>query len=178
MQLRVLIPSADTDIILPINVTRLIWNAKKLFNIDMRRPNDLHPHVVIQALHKLQETLVVVPGADEISREAQHNATLLLNIHLRSMLASKQTVIKNRLSLAAFTWLVGEVQKLFVRSLAQAGEMAGTIAAQSMGEPATQMTLNSCVGGEGAGGGHGGVLLRGLTCLLQRSTAPVCRPRT
>jgi len=82
-------------------------------------------------------------------------------IHLRSVLSSKQVIVLHRLTLAAFTWLVGEVQKLFLRALvrrrrfaqcsfnaavalqAQPGEMAGTIAAQSMGEPATQMTLNT-----------------------------------
>jgi DNA-directed RNA polymerase II subunit RPB1 len=72
-----------------VNVTRLIWNAKKLFNVDSRRPSDLHPYHVINSLHKLESTLVVVVGADEISKDAQKNATLLLMIHLRSMLSSK-----------------------------------------------------------------------------------------
>lgn len=40
-------------------------------------------------------------------------------------------------------WVLGEVAAKFERSLAQAGEMVGTIAAQSVGEPATQMTLNT-----------------------------------
>jgi DNA-directed RNA polymerase beta' subunit len=141
--LRKIIRSGDTDIILPVNVTRLIWNSKKLFNVDARRPSDLHPYHVIESLHRLESTLVVVFGSDEISKDAQKNATLLLMIHLRSMLSSKEVVLKHRLSAAAFNWLTGEVEKLFFRSLAQPGEMAGTIAAQSMGEPATQMTLNT-----------------------------------
>jgi hypothetical protein len=102
-----------------------------------------HPYHVIESLRKLESTLIVVHGSDDISKEAQHNGTLLLNIHLRSMLASKEVVLKHRLSLAAFNWIMGECEKLFSRSLAQPGEMAGTIAAQSMGEPATQMTLNT-----------------------------------
>ena len=39
--------------------------------------------------------------------------------------------------------LVGEVEARFVQARAHAGEMCGVLAAQSMGEPATQMTLNT-----------------------------------
>jgi DNA-directed RNA polymerase II subunit RPB1 len=141
--LREIIPSGSTDVILPVNLTRLIWNAKKLFRIDGGRPNDLHPHHVVRELRRLESVLIVVPGNDDISRDAQKNATLLLMIHLRSMLSCKQVVMVHKLTLPAFTWLIGEVEKLFQRALAQPGEMAGTIAAQSMGEPATQMTLNT-----------------------------------
>ncbi len=70
MQLREILPAADTDIILPVNLTRLIWNAKKIFNIDARKHqaggNDLHPYRVVEALRKLEDVLVVVPGIDDI----------------------------------------------------------------------------------------------------------------
>ena len=39
--------------------------------------------------------------------------------------------------------LIGEVEARFVQARAHAGEMCGVLAAQSMGEPATQMTLNT-----------------------------------
>jgi len=38
--------------------------------------------------------------------------------------------------------LLGEVEARFNQALAHPGEMIGSIAAQSIGEPATQMTLN------------------------------------
>lgn len=43
----------------------------------------------------------------------------------------------------SFDWLVGEIQTRFRQSLVHPGEMIGSIAAQSIGEPATQMTLNT-----------------------------------
>ena len=141
--LRKINASADPDIILPINLTRIIWNAKKTFWVDPKQPNDLHPFDVITTIQDLKDALVVIPGNDDISREAQNNSTLLLMIHIRSMLACKEVLIKHRLSSKGFHWVIGEVKKMFARSLAQPGEMAGTIAAQSMGEPATQMTLNT-----------------------------------
>lgn len=142
--LRQTITSGDTSVVLPVNVTRLIWNAKKTFKIGVgSQLSDLHPHLVVRELRNLARSLVVVHGDDPVSKEAQHNATLLLMIHLRSMLCSKQVIMVHHLTEAAFKWLIGEVEKLFNRSLAQPGEMAGTVAAQSMGEPATQMTLNT-----------------------------------
>jgi DNA-directed RNA polymerase II subunit RPB1 len=48
-----------------------------------------------------------------------------------------------RLSPAAFNWVVGEVESRFKMALAPPGDGIGTVAAQSIGEPATQMTLNT-----------------------------------
>ena len=48
-----------------------------------------------------------------------------------------------RLSPAAFNWVIGEVESRFKVALAPPGDGIGTVAAQSIGEPATQMTLNT-----------------------------------
>ena len=43
----------------------------------------------------------------------------------------------------SFDWLLGEIKSRFEQSLVSPGEMVGSIAAHSLGEPATQMTLNT-----------------------------------
>lgn len=43
----------------------------------------------------------------------------------------------------AFDWLIGEVEARFNQAIASAGECIGSLAAQSLGEPTTQMTLNT-----------------------------------
>ena len=43
----------------------------------------------------------------------------------------------------AFEWVLGEIEAKFNQSLANPDEMSGMLAAQSIGEPATQMTLNT-----------------------------------
>jgi len=48
-----------------------------------------------------------------------------------------------RLTAAALEWLLGEVESRFHGARAHPGEMCGVLAAQSLGEPATQMTLNT-----------------------------------
>lgn len=47
------------------------------------------------------------------------------------------------MSKRAFDWIIGEIKSRFFQSLAHPGEMVGSLAAQSIGEPATQMTLNT-----------------------------------
>ncbi|KAL1315999.1 DNA-directed RNA polymerase II subunit RPB1 [Arachis duranensis] len=135
--------TGDSSLPLPVNLRRLIWNAQKMFKVDFRRPSDMHPMEVVEAIDKLQERLKVVPGEDPLSQEAQKNATLLFNILLRSTFASKRVLEEHRLSREAFEWLVGEIESRFLQSLVASGEMIGCVAAQSIGEPATQMTLNT-----------------------------------
>jgi DNA-directed RNA polymerase II subunit RPB1 len=85
----------------------------------------------------------VVRGDDPLSREAQHNATLLFQILLRSKLATKRVLREHRLNEEALKWLVGSIVADFNTAVVHPGEMCGVLAAQSLGEPATQMTLNT-----------------------------------
>ena len=61
-----------------------------------------------------------------------------------------------KLDRAAFEWLLGEVLHRFDQARAHPGECTGTVAAQSIGEPTTQMTLNTFhfAGRWGWGGSH------------------------
>ena len=141
--LRGIFPALDEKQHLPVNIQRLIWNARKKFNVDPNKPTQLDPITVIEQYEDLLLRLVVVAGEDSISAEAQQNALLLFSIHLRAHLAAKKCIVKERLSVEAFTWLIGEVEARFVQAKAHPGEVVGSVAAQSIGEPATQMTLNT-----------------------------------
>eukprot|EP00897_Mesotaenium_endlicherianum_P002261 jgi/Mesen1/2062/ME000150S01157 len=136
-------PSGDNTWPLPVNLKRLLWNAQKIFRIDMQKPADMYPMDVIEALDRLQERLIVVPGEDPISKEAQKNATQFFLCLLRSTLASKRVLSEWHLTKEAFDWVIGEIEARFLQSQAAPGEMIGCVAAQSIGEPATQMTLNT-----------------------------------
>ncbi|KAK9713059.1 hypothetical protein RND81_06G000500 [Saponaria officinalis] len=135
--------TGDNSWPLPVNLKRLLWNAQKTFKVDMREKSDMHPMEIVEAVDKLQERLKVVPGDDFLSMEAQKNATLFFNILLRSTLASKRVLKEFKLNREAFEWVVGEIESRFLQSLVAPGEMIGCVAAQSIGEPATQMTLNT-----------------------------------
>ena len=134
---------SDESSYAPGNVRRAIHNAIRQFRIDKSKPSDLHPRDVIQTVNALLDRLVVVVGDDPLSVEAQSNATTLYRILIRSMLASKRVLSEWRLSRAALDWVVGEIETRFNIAKVPPGEMAGVLAAQSIGEPATQMTLNT-----------------------------------
>jgi DNA-directed RNA polymerase II subunit RPB1 len=135
--------TGDNSWPMPVNLKRLIWNAQKTFKVDIRKPSDMHPMEIVEAIDKLQERLKVVPGEDLMSMEAQKNATLFFNILLRSTFASKKVLKDYHLNREAFEWVIGEIESRFLQSLVAPGEMIGCVAAQSIGEPATQMTLNT-----------------------------------
>nr|GFA21638.1 DNA-directed RNA polymerase II subunit 1 [Tanacetum cinerariifolium] len=103
----------------------------------------MHPSKFMGAVDKLQERLRVVHGDDLLSIKAQRNSTLLFNIHLRSTFASKRVLGEYKLTREAFEWVIGEIESRFLQSLVAPGEMIGCVAAQSIGKPATQMTLNT-----------------------------------
>ncbi|THH07234.1 hypothetical protein EW146_g9383 [Bondarzewia mesenterica] len=113
------------------------------FHIDRRKPSDLEPAYTIEAVQKLSQRLVIVRGDDFLTREAQDNATLNFRMHLRATFATRRVLERYHLTREAFDWVLGEVEAKFNQSVVNPGEMCGTLAAQSIGEPATQMTLNT-----------------------------------
>lgn len=76
-----------------------------------------HRAACFSGVHELSKKLVIVNGDDPLSQQAQENATLLFNIHLRSTLCSKRMTEEFRLSTEAFDWLLGEIETKFNQSI-------------------------------------------------------------
>ena len=91
----------------------------------------------------IENDIIVVGGKDDLAVEAQNNATSLYAILIRSMLSSKRVVKEYRLDTTALNWVLQEVKARFHKAKINPGEATGVLAAQSIGEPATQMTLNT-----------------------------------
>jgi DNA-directed RNA polymerase II subunit RPB1 len=103
----------------------------------------LNPITVVERTEELLRKLIVVPGNERLTVEAQSNATIMFHNLVRSTLASKRVLREYKLTPEAFEWLLVEIENRFHLSQVNPGEMIGTIAAQSLGEPTTQMTLNT-----------------------------------
>lgn len=141
--LRQIFPSGESKVVLPCNLQRMIWNVQKIFHINKRAPTGLSPIKVIQGVKDLLTKCVIVAGNDRISKQANENATLLFQCLVRSTLCTKYVAEEFRLTNEAFEWLIGEIETRFQQAQCNPGEMVGALAAQSLGEPATQMTLNT-----------------------------------
>lgn len=79
--------------------------------------NMLSPFIWPPGVKELSKKLVIVNGDDPLSRQAQENATLLFNIHLRSTLCSRRMAEEFRLSGEAFDWLLGEIESKFNQAI-------------------------------------------------------------
>jgi len=132
----------------PINCARMIHRARMRSRLEDPQavPEQYAPWEIVQKtedlLAQLEVTRAIAEG-DTIGREVEDNAKIILNAHLRSHLASKKILLKDRLTKQSFDWLLGEIKLRFMKSCAPPGETIGVLAAQSVGEPATQMTLNT-----------------------------------
>jgi DNA-directed RNA polymerase II subunit RPB1 len=137
--------SGDPGCNLPVHMRRLLENVQRKFACKPHKRGftDLHPIDVVRKVKELCEKLKIVTGGDQLSVEAQANATLLFMCLLRSTLASKRVLAEYRLNDAAFSDVLTKVESRFMAAMAAPGEVVGTVAAQSIGEPTTQMTLNT-----------------------------------
>ena len=126
-----------------MNLRRIIQNAQQIFHNGRYRASDLRLEEIVLGVKELCMKLLVVRGDTPLVKEAQENATLLFQCLLRSRLAARRVIEEFKLNRASFEWVMGEIETQFQKSIVHPGEMVGVVAAQSIGEPATQMTMNT-----------------------------------
>ena len=105
----------------------LALNIKKI-------KTDLYPDYVLNAIEKIKADLYV---KDRVQ------GMLYFNILLRLHLNPKKLIAHFHFSIETFDWIVSQIYEYFNQALAQPGDMVGIIAAQTIGELGTQMTLDS-----------------------------------
>ena len=121
------------SIYLPVNIKRLIINAKANFD----NSSKLDPLYIVEKVNELCDSLKLhIP-----EKEMRELSTKLLKINIRTSLASK-IIVNHTLSKKGFDWVLEQIKHKFDVSFAQAGEMVGILSAQSIGEPTMQLTLD------------------------------------
>jgi len=122
--------SLDSDsVFAPVNLARWILNTKIRFAINSTEKTDLTPSYVLEGIKKL------------ITRTHPYHKIWcsLLRYHL----APHKIIVKERFTKDAFDMLMEIIVVNHMKAWVQPGEQIGIVAAQSIGEPATQMTLNT-----------------------------------
>ena len=79
----------------------------------------------------------------DIESQRRSTATGVTLAYVRSVFALKEVAVTRRLSLEAIDWCADAIARAYRASLVHPGEMVGTLGAASIGEPCTQMTLNT-----------------------------------
>jgi DNA-directed RNA polymerase II subunit RPB1 len=119
----------DGSIFAPVNLARWILNIKTRFGIKNTDQTDLTPMVVLEGIKKI------------IGRTHPYHKIwcALLRFHL----APHKIIVEGRFTKNAFEVLMELIVVTHMKSWVQPGDQVGIVAAQSIGEPATQMTLNT-----------------------------------
>jgi len=126
----------QSTIYYPIPFERILRNAyerSKAVGV-ADAPTDLTPTVVLDAVDTLCKELYVAKPDQGV---------FFAQLLVRCYLSPKPLIMQHRLKKSVFEWVVEEVRRYFREAIAPAGEMVGIIAAQSLGEPLTQLTLDS-----------------------------------
>lgn len=125
----------ETSIYYPISFFRIITIAKSMFQKNIKPVlSDLDPEYVMDTIEELCETLYL---------NKANKGNKFLNILLRVYLSPKKVCFEYRFDKLTFDYVVKTVKMRFYDSIANPSEMVGVVAAQSIGEPTTQLTLNS-----------------------------------
>ena len=126
----------ETSILYPVSFMRIINAAKALFGKSSGgRLSDLNPIYVLDTVEQLCEQLHV--GGK------YNKGNTFMQILLRCYLSPKQMCCVHKFDRIVFDHIVKSVKAKFYDSINDPSEMVGVVAAQSIGEPSTQLVLNS-----------------------------------
>jgi len=95
---------------------------------------DLSPDYILDTIDKIKLDLYI---------KDQTQGTKFFEILLRLYLAPKKLILEYHLTKDIFDWIVLQIYEYYKEAIVQPGEMVGIIAAQTIGEMGTQMTLDS-----------------------------------
>jgi len=119
----------------PIPFDRIINNAyKNISNVGIKSiKTDLTPKYILDNIDKLIDTLYV----------KKDQGTKFFEILLRLNLTPKKLIMVYNFTKDIFDNIISLITQYYKEAIAQPGEMVGIVAAQTIGEMGTQMTLDS-----------------------------------
>ncbi len=126
----------DVYTYLPVNPQRLIQSTLVNFEIKKFSITDITPQYIVEKFNEMMD-YVVQYFADK------GKGFILQKMILKSYLSTKKVLYEYRLNKTTFDYLIETIKMKMVNSFVSPGEMVGVIAAQTLGEGTTQMTLNT-----------------------------------
>ena len=124
----------DDKIYIPVAFTHVIDNIQGQQHIQSNSRTDITPYeayeLIDEAFHELEKIHYAKPN-------------LLFKIMYYYYLSPRELIMSKRFNRKSLIVLLETVVHLFKKAIIAPGEAVGMIAAQSIGEPTTQMTLNT-----------------------------------
>jgi len=125
------------DIYSPVNFPRLLDYIKHTCQLNEYPLADINPIEIIEKVKALIEDIKVSED-----NEVNEVCTRFFIFLIRSYMSSKRLIKEYKFNRTALDLMLLRVKQLFLDGLVAPGEMVGCIAAQSIGEPMTQLTLD------------------------------------
>ena len=132
----------DEDFIyLPINIRRIIQQSRKKFGLNKNTKNDINPIEIIERVNKLLRELKIIYDTHRLSLLLNQECLKRVKYNIRCHLSSKKLLLRDKINREAFEWILKKIEERFYKSVIHPGEMVGPIAAQSIGERTTQLSV-------------------------------------
>lgn len=132
----------EDTFMLPVNLLRITQELKN------EEPYMIEPQYIIDSIDNLltnydDRFITMMKDNSKLLREDDMSYKFLLRIALYEYLSPKRCLTEYMISKKQFDEVIENIRVLLSRALVEPGEMVGVIAAQSIGEPLSQMTLNT-----------------------------------
>ena len=126
----------ESKLVYPIAFARMIANVKSIYQLASHKSEtDLTPLYVLDTINALMDRQLLI--------NRNNTGKKLLGMLLRFFLNPKSLIKTHHFHKDAFDYLVQKIKVRFYEAIAPPSEMVGVVAAQSIGEPCTQLTLNT-----------------------------------
>ena len=124
----------NSNVNIPVNFKRIITNIKHQLNINGNNLCDITPLECLNILQKYKNNL---------NKIVFSKPTDLFFTLFDYYLCPKELLIHHRFNKKSLEVLLNTIVVNYKKAIVAPGEMVGMVAAQSIGEPTTQMTLNT-----------------------------------
>jgi DNA-directed RNA polymerase beta' subunit len=133
----------EDKFVFPVNLFRITQDySRKREHIELD-PNDIVEGIENFLTDYENRLITVIKPSDKFMKKDDRSIKFLLEVALYEYLAPVKCIFEYGLTKDDFTKMMKEIKMNFIKSIIEPGEMVGIIAAQSIGETTSQMTLNT-----------------------------------
>ncbi len=133
----------EDKFMLPVNLFRITqFYSTKKENIELS-PMDIEDEINKFLEDYDNRLITLLKPTDKFMKQDDRELKFLLEIALNEYLAPVKCIFEYGLTKKSFKETMDEIRSSFIKAIIEPGEMVGILAAQSIGEPTSQMTLNT-----------------------------------
>ena len=135
----------EESFVSPVNLFRITQDYS---NKSKKKYIELSPMEIEEEIEKFltdydNRLIISMKPTDKFIKQTDRNLKFLLEVALNEYLSPNKCIFEYGLSKTEFISMMNEIKLNYIKSIIEPGEMVGIIAAQSVGEPTSQMTLNT-----------------------------------